>query len=186
MSERITGDFNPSFLKAKFDLGLLPPEKLPTLAIQALELDFDGKATRIIAGLVNPTFRDLESYLTQFWLELNAVDLTPAEVTRLVVNQVATQIISQPESSLKIVRRLWPIWSDLGHCQEFWIFLEVEEYAGTYFTEKEAEDRLLVLSKCLIANLPSPEWEIYSRMNEIPVQSKSKNVFRRILDWLGT
>jgi hypothetical protein len=56
MTERI----DPGLLQARWVLGDINSEDLPTLAALALEQGLDGTALRQLAGLVKPTLADLE------------------------------------------------------------------------------------------------------------------------------
>jgi hypothetical protein len=67
-------------ITAEWYLGLFPPEKMPMLAVWALEQGFDGPALRELAGCTTATYPDegslIERALRELWKE--PLDLSSA------------------------------------------------------------------------------------------------------------
>lgn len=62
--------FSPQLIQARWTLDHLPSEDAPTLAQDALELGYDGKYVRRIAGLIGPDHADLLPLMPGFLLEM--------------------------------------------------------------------------------------------------------------------
>lgn len=62
--------FSPQLIQARWTLDNLPSEDAPKLAQDALELGFDGKNIRRIAGLINPNHADLLPLIPGFFGEM--------------------------------------------------------------------------------------------------------------------
>jgi hypothetical protein len=50
---------NPKRIAIEYYFGDLQYWKLPKIAVTALELGYDGRALRVLAGLSNPTFAEI-------------------------------------------------------------------------------------------------------------------------------
>ena len=65
-----TFPFSPRLTQARWTLGKLASEDMPWLAQEALSLGYDGRATRRLAGMMNPVKADIEPFLKDFFAEL--------------------------------------------------------------------------------------------------------------------
>ena len=85
--------FSPRLIQARWEFGNLPSEEAPLVAQNALELGYDGKYTRRIAGLIQPTHFELEPLMPAFLAELGfAARLSKADAGLLLARLVAAAV----------------------------------------------------------------------------------------------
>ncbi|MGA7575952.1 MAG: hypothetical protein WBV31_08885 [Terriglobales bacterium] len=85
--------FSAQLIQARWELDRLPSEELPRLAQDALELGFDGKYTRRIAGLIQPNKRDLQPLMAGFLTELGIKTKLSREQAALVLARLVARVI---------------------------------------------------------------------------------------------
>jgi hypothetical protein len=109
--------FSPQLIQARWVLGKLPSEDVPRLAQDALEIGFDGKNIRRIAGLLQPSEADLHPLMTGFFTELGVGTAPSGEeagwmLARGVVEGILEARIAPYEGARfigrEIVLELWP------------------------------------------------------------------------------
>lgn len=62
--------FSPQLIQARWQFDELPSEEAPIIGIDALELGFDGKYIRRLAGLIRPTTSEVDPLMPGFLNEL--------------------------------------------------------------------------------------------------------------------
>lgn len=86
--------FSPQLVHARWEFGLLPNEELPRLAQDVLEIGYDGKYTRRIAGLIQPNWFDLQPLIAGFFAELGIeASLTQEQAGRVLALLIAQAIV---------------------------------------------------------------------------------------------
>jgi len=71
--------FNPDLFVAKWYCSTVGTEDMPAFAADALEAGFDGSALRRLAGLVDPTARDVGDLLERALGEIGTVKIQSKE-----------------------------------------------------------------------------------------------------------
>ena len=101
--------FVPQLIQARWEFGKLASEEVPPFAQNALELGYDGKYTRRIAGLTQPTNSDLQPLMPRFLAELGINKPTSRENAAFVLARyVAQGIIDgrvQPYEGARFISR---------------------------------------------------------------------------------
>ena len=125
--------FSPRLIQALWECGKLPSEDIPKLAQDALELGFDGKHTRQLAGLIRPDRFDLLPHMSTFFTELG-IDTqlsrkeAPLTLARLIAQAIADGHIAPYRGARfiwrEIVNELWPnppqeLLSFIGNAAEY-------------------------------------------------------------------
>lgn len=92
---RLETNFDPELLQARRVLGGIEPEQFVAIAVSALEQGFDGTALQQLAGLSQPTLRDLGNLPAKAFAEmgLKPIDRNEA-VTLLLANACRNPAIS--------------------------------------------------------------------------------------------
>jgi hypothetical protein len=85
--------FSAQLIQARWEFDQLPSEELPRLAQDALELGFDGKCTRRIAGLIQPNRADLQPLMAGFLAELGIMTKLSREQAGLELARLVAQAI---------------------------------------------------------------------------------------------
>lgn len=94
-------------IQAQWVLGLLPPEKMPEIALFALEAGYDGDALRILAVLEAP---DLEEAVSLFeaWLQsLDCENMPRDEAMRIYIRAISRQILENEIEPYIGARQIW-------------------------------------------------------------------------------
>jgi len=87
-------EFSPKLIQARWTFGRLPSEEAPLLAQTALELGYDGKFTRRLAGEMNPTFYDLQPLMPGFLAELGIQEsISKEEAAHVLARFIAQAIV---------------------------------------------------------------------------------------------
>lgn len=109
--------FSPQLIQARWTLAKLASEDAPKLAQGALEVGFDGKNIRRIAGLINPNHADLLPLIPGFFAEMGiAVPMGREEaawsLARLIAEAISEGQITPYEGAKfiwrDIVNEVWP------------------------------------------------------------------------------
>lgn len=137
--------FSPQLIQARWEFGKLPSEGLPRLAQDALELGYDGKCIRRIAGLVSPDSFDLQPLMPGFLAELGVTTtLSQREAGLALARFVAQAIIDgrvKPYEGARFIWReieieLWP-----NPPEELRSFVgNASEYEDCEFYSRQPED----------------------------------------------
>lgn len=160
--------FSPLLVQARTAFGRLPAEELPRLAQDALELGYDGKCTRRIAGLESPDYFDLQPLIAGFLAELGiSTSLSKREAGLVLARFVAQAIVDgrvKPYEGARfiwrdIVNELWPnppeeLMSFVGNASEY-------EDCGFYSKQpedirKKIADDIMRDARELAGTLPEP------------------------------
>jgi hypothetical protein len=72
----------------------LPSRELPSIAVDALEADFDSSSLRLLAGELHPTLSDSLPLFERALQELGIYPLSPLEAGLIMVRHYAEQILS--------------------------------------------------------------------------------------------
>jgi|HubBroStandDraft_6_1064221.scaffolds.fasta_scaffold06098_4 hypothetical protein len=99
---------------AEWYLGLYPPEKMPILAVWALEQGFDGPALRELAGCTTATYSDEGDLIERALRELGKEPLDLSNAGQLLATLLCQQIISGKTSPYEGASRIWSIYNRCG------------------------------------------------------------------------
>jgi hypothetical protein len=99
---------------AEWYLGLYPPEKMPLLAVWALEQGFDGKALRELAGLTTATCSNQRGLIESALRELGKEPPDLPNAGRILSSRTCEQIISGTASPYDGASRIWAIYHRCG------------------------------------------------------------------------
>jgi len=93
--------FDPQAIAIRYYFGDLNYWQLPAICVEALERGFDGKALRIIAGLVNPTARDIrQEEINSAFSDMGVNAPIPKEEARLALATEAARRALSGESNV--------------------------------------------------------------------------------------
>lgn len=92
--------FNPRLEQAKYIQGFLHAEDMPSVAADALEAGFDGRALRSLAGLVRPTSWEADPLWRTAQSEMNLIAMSKEDALLLV----ADWLIEEFESGKRSLR----------------------------------------------------------------------------------
>ncbi len=149
-------DLNPRLIRAKWILDYFPSEKLPSFAADALEAGYDGPNLRRVAGFLKPNHWELQPHLEKMWAELDVPVLSKGDSLVELLKDVARQIIAHPDQALSIAKELWKVCYKHDWDKRIWFFLEAEEYRPTFYTDEQATQRLVEVSKLFLSGEPIP------------------------------
>src|ERR1700730_12514058 len=99
-------EMNLDSVNAQWSLGLYPPEKMPTLAVWALEQGFDGPALRELAGCTTATYSDEGGLIERALRELGKEPLDLSNAGRLLAILLCEQIVSGKTSPYEGASRI--------------------------------------------------------------------------------
>jgi hypothetical protein len=99
---------------AEWYLGLYPPEKMPMLAVWALEQGFEGPALRELAGCTTATHRDEGSLIERALRECGKEPLDLASAGRLLTVLLCEQIVTGKTSPYEGASRIWSVYDRCG------------------------------------------------------------------------
>jgi hypothetical protein len=99
---------------AEWSLGLYPPERMPMLAVWALEEGFDGPALRELAGLTNPTRSGQGALIERALQELGKEPLDSSNAGRVLALLLCNEIVSGKVSPYEGARRIWSTYDSCG------------------------------------------------------------------------
>lgn len=105
---------NLDSINAQWSLGLYPPEKMPILALWALEQGFDGPALRELASLTNPTRSGKGDLIERALRELGKEPLDSVSAGRLLVQLLCNEIVSGKITPYEGARRIWSTYDCCG------------------------------------------------------------------------
>jgi hypothetical protein len=99
---------------AEWYLGLYPPEKMPMLAVWALEQGFDGPALRELAACTTATYSDEGGLIERALRELGKEPLDLSNAGRLLAILLCEQIVSGKTSPYEGASRIWSVYGRCG------------------------------------------------------------------------
>ena len=99
---------------AEWYLGLYPPEKMPMLAVWALQHGFDGPALRELASCTTATHSDEGDLIERALRELGKDPLDSASAGRFLAISLCQQIVSGKSSPFEGASRLWSVYNRCG------------------------------------------------------------------------
>ena len=133
--------FDPQLIAARWSLNELPGEEIPPIACHALELGYDGKSLRQLAGLNSPTRRDIEEIVDGALRELGAVPIAKRDAARWMAKRVAGEITEGLIEPYQGACRIWLSYSDhepeLSYWSELATDYEVAAEAGKLEAAKQ-------------------------------------------------
>lgn len=156
--------FSPHLIQARWVLGKLPSEQVPRLLQDALEIGYDGKNVRRIAGLMQPNKAELEPLMPGFLAEMGAATTLSREaagwlLARFVAEGISEARITPYEGARfiwrEIVNELWPnqphpLLSFVGCASEY---EDCESYSQHLEeTRREIEQNIIEDARALLAN----------------------------------
>ena len=115
---------NIELAHALWQIGKFPVERLPDVAIQALEKGFDGPALRELAGLQKLTERDLGNLFELALKEVGRLPMSKREAGLIVAKNIAQEIINGNIEPYEGARRIWwDIWEQNRELDELKVFV---------------------------------------------------------------
>lgn len=93
--------------QAMMILGILTTDRLPEIAIEALEAGEDSSALRILAGLTQCELAEAPKIFELVLKELEIPMLTRSEAARIYAVDICVQIVSKQISPLEGANRIW-------------------------------------------------------------------------------
>ena len=99
---------------AEWYLGLYPPEKMPTLALWALEQGFDGAALRELGGRTVATRSEDAGLIERALRELGKEPLDLSGAGQLLVNLLCQRIVKGKTSPYEAAARIWLVYDRCG------------------------------------------------------------------------
>ncbi len=101
-------------VNAEWYLGLYPPEKMPSLAVWALEQGFDGKALRELASLTSATYSNEQGLIESALRELGKEPPDLPGAGRILATRTCEQIVAGTTSPYDGASRIWAIYNRCG------------------------------------------------------------------------
>lgn len=138
--------FSPELIHARWEFGKVPTEDIPKLAQDALERGYDGDNIRKVAGLVAPTYFDLQPLKNGFLTELGITqELGKREAGLLLARMIADGIAKGHIAPYDGASFIWrEIANELWHPeapQELLPFIgEASEYEDCQFYAKNPDE----------------------------------------------
>ncbi len=112
------------WLLASWVLGRLPPERVPALAVAALQRGCGSAAVAVWAGLQRPTRAEIDSELPGLLEELGLGRPAPLEAMKTLVDEVARAVVSgsvAPRAGARLIGEIWRSGFDTGDHPESWL-----------------------------------------------------------------
>jgi len=143
-------------LVAEWYLGLYPPEKMPLLAVWALEQGFDGKALRELAGLTTATCSNERGLIESALCELGKEPLDLSGAGRLLAILLCQEIVSGNTGPYEGAARIWSIYDRCGRPQSLIPFVGFASEWEDDLDHREHYNKLIVeAAKKFLQNVPS-------------------------------
>jgi hypothetical protein len=98
---------NLRLAQALWVLGLLHADQLPVVATTALEAGADGKALRVLAGLLASQLEEAPDLFAEVLKSLGVPTLSLADAARLVAVEVSEQLLRGELNPTEAAERLW-------------------------------------------------------------------------------
>src|SRR5258706_2626336 len=151
-----TSEMDLNSVAAEWYLGLYPPEKMPVLALWALEQGFDGPALRELAGRTSAT-RSHEGHLIERALrELGKEPLDLSGAGRLLAILLCQEIGSGNTVPYEAAARIWSIYDRCGRPQSLIPFVGFASEWEDDLDHREHYNKLIVeAAKKFLQNVPS-------------------------------
>jgi hypothetical protein len=92
--DRSTAPSRIEALLAEWVLERLAAERVPALAITALEEGCQAATVAVLAGLMQPTRADIEDHLPRLLYEIGAHRPSPSEALKVLVDLTAHEIVA--------------------------------------------------------------------------------------------
>jgi len=110
--------------EALWVLGKLPAEALPEVACEALAKGADGPALRQLAGLQNPTRREVDDLFERALAELGRKLPSKRDAGLYFAKNIASKIISGEVEPYEGARQIWmEVWNECGRPEELTVFV---------------------------------------------------------------
>jgi hypothetical protein len=138
--------FSPELIHARWEFGNLLTEDIPKLAQDALEHGYDGENIRKVAGLIAPTYFDLQPLKNGFLAELGIKQQVSKRdagllLARIVARQIAEGNVAPYEGASFIWREIANELWDPERPQELLPFIgEASEYEDCQFYATNPEE----------------------------------------------
>lgn len=102
-------NFDPQAIAVRYYFGDLSYWQLPEICIEALERGFDGRALRIIAGLLNPVARDIrQEEIDSAFRDMGVNAPIPKEEARLALAvEAARRALSGESNVFDMAMHIW-------------------------------------------------------------------------------
>lgn len=112
----------PRVVRAHWELGRLPAEELPDMAVRFLEAGLDGPCLRELAGLVRPNRSEVLSLAASAFEEAGANELGPVAAAWIVARKIAAGILAGevlPHNGAKEIGQIARTSPELGSLNIF-------------------------------------------------------------------
>jgi hypothetical protein len=105
---------NLTAIRALWQMGHLPSERLPQLATDLLIAGRDSRALRLLAGLISPTAADADPLLNQALSDLGVPQLVREEACGAAARELASQALAGVLRPYAAASSLGGLCSDCG------------------------------------------------------------------------
>jgi hypothetical protein len=118
---------DPQLIAAKWYVGELSGEEMPGIACQALESGQDGKCLRSLAGLTNPSRRDIAETVDGAMRELGVqAPIAKCDAALWMARRLAREIIEGRIEPYGGACHIWLSYSPAAHQLEHWSHLATD------------------------------------------------------------
>jgi hypothetical protein len=105
-----SGPTRVEVLLAEWVLERLPPERLPDIAVAALEQGCDAPTLAVIVDLRNPARADVEDHLPRLLRDIDLRRPSRDEALKTLVDDAARRIVAGETDPLAGASYIWSLW----------------------------------------------------------------------------
>jgi len=110
--------FDRELLEAELALHLVPPERMPSVAWDALEAGLDGPMIRRVAAMTNPTGYEVDQVFQNFATELGVSTISPGEAAHRIATRRVREILNKGDDPLRWIGYFEGLWFRSGYAKE--------------------------------------------------------------------
>jgi hypothetical protein len=110
--------FDRNEIEARLALNLIASADMPQMALDALEAALDGRATRRLAILEDPTYFEVAEVLPRVMQELTLAQIPIGEAALRLAKQNAQEILKTGDDPLRHIRDFESLWIRSGYADE--------------------------------------------------------------------
>ncbi len=141
---------------ARFELGWLPGEQLPEVAVRMLEADYDSQELREVAGMLNPTLRDAGNQFATGLRAAGIPSMTREEAVEIVKRRTLERIASGETDPYLGAREIHRIWLAVGYPADLAIFVGLEDEYEDHPADRSAIEAEIVEAARLVLEGQKP------------------------------
>ncbi len=142
--------FEPATFEAEVVLGLIPTERLPIVAQDALGAGFDGPKVVRMAILDSTSIWEIQQALPPMLDELGLHLISPAEAALRLAHLRAQRILATEEDPLPSIPYFYRLWIEADYLGELADLAYIEEFDFLYADDDEKRAKALEAVKKLM------------------------------------